>query len=199
MRLALIALAAAALVAVLAVGLTQSREGSGSAPPKPRQPSAAEVRQALAGAPAQLASLHRQANAFLPGDRKGLDARLRSLRGHPVVVNIWAAWCGPCREELPILQSAALSHGKSVAFVGVDLKDDRGSAARLLRQIPLTYPSYEDPDGRIFTAYRLVGTPSTIFYDAAGRQTFAHQGPYFHQADLEADIRRYALGQDAPA
>jgi thiol-disulfide isomerase/thioredoxin len=199
MRLALIALAAAALVAVLAVGLSQTQEGSGSAPPKPRQPSAAEVRQALAGAPAQLASLHRQANAFLPGDRKGLDARLRSLRGHPVVVNIWAAWCGPCREELPILQSAALRHGKRIAFVGVDLKDDRGSAARLLRQIPLTYPSYEDPDGRIFTAYRLVGTPSTIFYDAAGTQTFVHQGPYFHQADLEADIRRYALGRDAPA
>jgi cytochrome c biogenesis protein CcmG, thiol:disulfide interchange protein DsbE len=199
MRLALIALAAAALVAVVAVGLHQSQEGSGAGPPKPRQPSASEVRQALAGAPPQLASLHRQANDLLPGRRTGLDARLRSLRGHPVVVNIWAAWCGPCREELPILQSAALRHGKNVAFVGVDLRDDRGSAARLLREIPLTYPSYEDPDGKIFTAYRLVGTPSTIFYDAAGKQTFVHQGAYFHQADLESDIRRYALGRDAPA
>jgi cytochrome c biogenesis protein CcmG/thiol:disulfide interchange protein DsbE len=199
MRLALIALAAAALVAVLAVGLNQSQEGSGSGPPAPRRPSAGEVRAALAGAPPQLVSLHRQANDFLPGQRTGLDARLRSLRGHPVVVNIWAAWCGPCREELPILQSAALSHGKRVAFVGVDLRDDRGSAVGLLRQIPLTYPSYDDPDGQIFTGYHLVGTPSTIFYDAAGKQTFVHQGAYFHQADLEADIRRYALGQDAPA
>jgi cytochrome c biogenesis protein CcmG/thiol:disulfide interchange protein DsbE len=199
MRPALIALAAAALVAVVALGLHQSQEGAGSGPPKPRQPGASEVRRALAGAPAQLASLHRQANDLLPGRREGLDARLRALRGHPVVVNIWAAWCGPCREELPVFQSAALRHGTRVAFVGVDLKDDRGSATRLLRQIPLTYPSYEDPDGKIFTAYRLQGTPSTVFYDAAGKQTFVHQGPYFQQADLEADIRRYALGRDAPA
>jgi cytochrome c biogenesis protein CcmG/thiol:disulfide interchange protein DsbE len=199
MRPALIALAAAVLVAVVALGLHQSQAGSGSGPPKPRQPTASEVRRALAGAPPQLAALHRQANDFLPGQRKGLDARLRALRGHPVVVNIWAAWCGPCRAELPVLQSAALRHGRRVAFVGVDLKDDRGSAARLLRQIPLTYPSYEDPVGKIFTGYRLQGTPSTVFYDAAGKQTFVHQGPYFQQADLEADIRRYALGRDAPA
>jgi cytochrome c biogenesis protein CcmG/thiol:disulfide interchange protein DsbE len=199
MRLALIAIAAAVLAAVVAVGLNQSQEGSGSGPPAPRRPSASEVRRALAGAPPQLASLHRQANDLLPGQRTGLDARLRALRGHPVVVNVWAAWCGPCREELPILQTAALRHGKRVAFVGVDIRDDRGSAVRLLREIPLTYPSYEDPDGKIFTAYRLVGTPSTVFYDAAGKQTFVHQGAYFQQADLEADIRRYALGRDAPA
>ena len=195
MRRALIALAAAALVAVVVVGYVQSQEGSGAGPPKPRRPSAQEVRQALDGSPPALAALHDQANDLLPGARKALDARLAELRGHPVVVNVWAAWCGPCRVELPVFQQAALDHGKQVAFVGVDLRDDRGSASRLLKTVPLSYPSYEDPDGKVYNGYRLQGTPSTIFYDASGKQTFLHSGPYFHQADLDADIRRYALGE----
>jgi cytochrome c biogenesis protein CcmG, thiol:disulfide interchange protein DsbE len=199
MRRALIALAAAVVAAVVVIGLRQSQEGSGAGPPPPRVPSAQEVRQALSGAPPPLAALHAQANDLLPGARSALDARLAELRGHPVVVNVWAAWCGPCREELPVFQQAALDHGRQVAFVGVDLRDDRGSASRLLKTVPLTYPSYEDPDGKIANAYRLVGTPSTIFFDAAGKQTFLHSGAYFHQADLEADIRRYAVEGSAPA
>lgn len=187
---------AAALVVVLIVGLSQA--------PKSKSPhaatsplSAAEVREKLDGAPPALAALHRQANAFLPGTGDGLRARLLALRGHPVVVNIWAAWCVPCREELPLLQRASLDWGKQVAFVGVDLKDNRGDARQLLDKIPVTYPSYEDPDGAIYNRYKLVGAPSTVFYDAAGKQVTIHQGPYLERADLDADIKRYALGRSA--
>ena len=114
------------------------------------------------------------------------------LRGYPVVINVWAAWCGPCRVELPLLQTASLKWGKRVAFLGVDLKDDRDSAERLLRGIPLTYPSYEDPRGQVLTQYRLLGTPSTIYYDAAGKQTYVRSGAYARPQQLEADIKRYA-------
>jgi cytochrome c biogenesis protein CcmG, thiol:disulfide interchange protein DsbE len=110
-----------------------------------------------------------------------------------VVINVWAAWCGPCRDELPIFASAARAWGGRVAFLGVDVRDDRGSAARLLRAIPLSYPSYEDPDGAIAHSYRLVGTPSTIYYDRAGRETHVHPGPYLSRRDLDADIARYSL------
>jgi thiol-disulfide isomerase/thioredoxin len=109
-----------------------------------------------------------------------------------VVVNVWAAWCVPCRVELPVIQRASLDYGKRVAFVGVDLRDNRGAAAKLLRDIPLTYPSYEDPDGKVANGYRLVGTPSTIYYDAAGKQTYVHQGQYLDRAQLDDDIKRYA-------
>jgi thiol-disulfide isomerase/thioredoxin len=117
---------------------------------------------------------------------------VRALRGHPLVINVWAAWCGPCRQELPIVQRASLDWGKRVAFVGVDLQDNRASARRLLANIPLTYPSYEDPDGKVARGYRLIGTPSTIYYDAAGKQTYIHQGQYYRRSDLDADIKRYA-------
>ena len=63
----------------------------------------------------------------------------------------------PCRVELPVVQSASLDWGKRVAFLGVDLRDNRGAAKKLLREIPLTYPSYEDPDGKVSNGYRLVG------------------------------------------
>jgi cytochrome c biogenesis protein CcmG, thiol:disulfide interchange protein DsbE len=185
----------AVLAVTVVVGLGQAPETGAPAPSKPNRPTAAGVRAALAGAPPPLAAVHRQANEILPGARAALRSRLRSLRGHPVVINVWAAWCGPCRIELPVFQQAALRWGKRIAFLGVDLRDNRESASRLLREIPLTYPSYEDPDARIATGYRLVGTPSTIYYDAAGRQTYVHQGAYYRRADLEAQIRRYALGE----
>jgi len=188
-----VAVAAVALVVVLVVGLNQASKSSG--PPKPTvsKISAAELHAKLDGAPAPLAAVHRQANDLIPGARKALLARVDALRGHPVVINVWAAWCGPCRVELPVVQQASLNWGKRVAFLGVDLKDNRGDAQKLLRQIPLTYPSYEDPDGKVYNGYKLLGTPATIYYNAAGKQTYVHSGPYESAEDLDADIKRYAL------
>jgi thiol-disulfide isomerase/thioredoxin len=189
-------LAAIVLVAVVAIGLGQAGRET-SSPPKAETVSPAEMSRRLAGAPPKLAALHSEANQILPGERKGLSARLAELRGHPVVVNVWAAWCGPCRAEMPVLQQVSLDFGRQVAFVGVDLRDNRASAVSFLKKIPVSYPSYEDPDGRFFNAQGLQGVPSTLFYDRRGRQTFVHQGPYFERSDLEDDIRRYALGRPA--
>jgi cytochrome c biogenesis protein CcmG/thiol:disulfide interchange protein DsbE len=178
---------------IVAVGLSQAPETKAPSQPTVSKLDAGELQAKFAGAPPVLAALHRQANEILPGQRKALDARIRALRGHPVVVNVWAAWCGPCRVELPLVQRASVDWGSRVAFIGVDLRDNRGAARQLLRQIPLTYPSYDDPDAKIVNGYHLVGTPSTIYYDAAGKQTYIHQGPYSVRADLDADLRRYAL------
>jgi cytochrome c biogenesis protein CcmG, thiol:disulfide interchange protein DsbE len=186
-------LAGAALAAVVVVGVLQALGDNGSGQPAQRRLTSGEIQAKLAGAPPRLAALHRQANEILPGQREALHARLRALRGHPVVVNIWAAWCGPCREELPILQRASVDWGKRVAFVGVDLKDERASAERLLAKFPLAYPSYDDPHAKIFNSYKILGTPSTVYYDGAGRQTYIHQGPYLDRAQFDADLRRYAL------
>jgi thiol-disulfide isomerase/thioredoxin len=178
---------------IVAVGLSQSQESKAPSQPKRQTISANELHEKLDGAPAPLAALHRQANDLLPGGRKELDARLRALRGHPVVVNVWGSWCAPCRVELPIIQRASLDWGKQVAFLGVDSSDNRGDASKLLRDIPVTYPSYEDPNGKIFKHYGLRGAPSTVYYDASGKQTYLHQGQYLDRGQLDADIKRYAL------
>ena len=189
-----------AVGAAVTVGLKQagSNDGSGDAQTA-LKPTAQETQTALAGSPAPLAALHAQANALLGGGRKALHARIAALHGHPVVVNVWASWCGPCRTEMPAVQRVALKRGRDVAFLGVDIKDNRDAARRFLRDIPLSYPSYEDPDGQIYNAYRLAGAPSTVFYDGAGHQEFLHQGQYASMADLSRDIDRYALGKPASA
>ena len=185
-------IAAAALVVIIAIGLDQARRATGPSETTISRIGAQQLHATLQGAPPALAAVHRQANELIPGARAALLARVHALRGYPVVINVWAAWCGPCRAELPLLQRASLKWGKRVAFLGVDLEDDRNSAESLLREIPLTYPSYEDPHGKILIEYRLLGTPSTIYYDAAGQQTYVRSGAYARPEQLEADIKRYA-------
>lgn len=182
-------LAAIALVAVVTVGIIQ---GSGTTEDTPAF-DLAEARQSLAGAPGPLAALHRRANAIEPGgDVAVYEATLRQLRGYPVVVNGWATWCGPCKLEFPIFQQVSTKLGKRVAFLGLNVADNRASAEKFLRERPVPYPSLEDADARI--AQELgVGQrlPITVFYDKDGKR-FIHQGGYTKQADLIRDIERYA-------
>ena len=184
---------AVALVIVRIIGLSSAATETAK-PPAATTLSTDEIAQRLSGAPPALAALHRQANQILPGARKGLRTRLAALKGHPAVVNIWAAWCGPCRAEMPVMQRVSLDLGRQVAFVGVDLKDNKDAATTFLRKTPVTYPSYDDPSGQVYNAEKLVGVPSTLFFDKNGKQTFVHQGPYFDRAALVDDIRQYALG-----
>jgi thiol-disulfide isomerase/thioredoxin len=149
---------------------------------------------ALAGAPAPLAALHRQANQLLPGGTDAYEKRIAALKGYPVVANVWASWCGPCRFEFPTLQKLAARYGKRVAFLGVNSQDSDEAAARFLAQAPVPYPSYTDPDKGLIEALGGVGgLPDTAFYDRDGKLLFLKQGAYADQSELEADVRRYAL------
>lgn len=196
MRRLVFAIIGVGLIAIVAIGLTQ-REGDNETP-RSATISAADLREQLAGAPAPLAALHAQANELLPGGMEAFEARLDGLRGYPVVVNGWASWCGPCRAEFPFLQRTSVRMGREVAFLGLDTEDNRQDAAGFLKRFPVSYPSYEVP--RIPTGEELGairGLPFTAFYDADGELQYLHQGGYATQEQLDADIRRYALGRDA--
>jgi thiol-disulfide isomerase/thioredoxin len=194
MKRALMLLGTVALAVVLVIGLTQAgggEDGGGEAGTF----DLAQAKRELAGAPAPLAALHEQANELLPGSPRDFQARLRQLRGHPVVINKWASWCGPCRAELPILQELATTRGKTVAFVGVNAKDKRPAAERFVARFPVPYPSYEDPDEAIARALKAPANfPVTLFVDPRGRTVFTHQGGYRSAADLAADIDRHLGG-----
>ena len=191
MKRALMLLGAVALVVVLVIGLTQA--GGTDAPEQERGAfDLAKAKQQLAGSPAPLAGLHDQSNELLEGGTGAFKARLRELRGHPVVINKWASWCGPCRAELPILQDVATERGKEVAFVGVNARDKRPAAERFAARYPVPYPSYEDPDKTIAAALKAPSNfPVTLFVDERGKTVFTHQGGYRDAADLEADIQEH--------
>jgi cytochrome c biogenesis protein CcmG/thiol:disulfide interchange protein DsbE len=151
--------------------------------------------KALAGSPAPLAALHRQANRLLPGGVDAYEKRLAALRGYPAVVNVWASWCGPCRFEFPVFQRVAAQYGKRVAFLGVDSQDSSDAARSFLREDPVPYPSYADSKRAIAESVGAdLGLPDTAFYDRGGKLVYLKQGPYDEPAALRADVERYALG-----
>lgn len=176
------------LVSALALG------ACGGNQPRSAAPSPARASSALRGSPPQLASLHAQADRLLSGGTSAFTARLRSLHGHPVVVNKWASWCGPCQSEFPAFQKASLLYGRQVAFLGVDGKDHNPAAVAFLRRFPVSYPSYVDPGENIADSIQAATYyPQTVYFDRGGREVYDHAGPYLSAGALEQDIRTYAL------
>ena len=190
-RIALVG-GALALVVVLVVGLSQAGGGGGGGG-KSAGGSCGKVPASLAGAPAPLASLYGQGCQLVGGGPSAFKARLESLRGHPVVVNQWASWCGPCRAEFPHFQRLSRTLGKRVAFIGVDSMDNDGDATAFLKRYPVVYPSYIDGDGKVAQVFNGVGPlPKTIFYSRSGKLQYVHVGQYADEAALRRDISRYA-------
>jgi cytochrome c biogenesis protein CcmG, thiol:disulfide interchange protein DsbE len=182
---------ALALVAIVAIGLTQAGGGTGEG--KSAGGACGSVPAELTGAPKPLADLHDQSCDLLGGGPKAFKARLAELRGHPVVVNQWASWCGPCRAEFPLFQRLSRSLGKRVAFLGVDSLDNEGDAKSFLERYPVSYPSYKDGDGTVGQVFSGgAALPRTAFYNAAGKLAYVHAGQYPTEWKLRVDIARYA-------
>ncbi|WP_445148105.1 TlpA family protein disulfide reductase [Baekduia sp. Peel2402] len=191
-RRLLIIAGALAVVAIVVVGLTQTK-GDNKAP-KENAFDLAAAQRALAGAPAPLAALHAKANTLVPDAQKSYDDQIAALKGHPIVVNKWAAWCGPCRAEFPVLQETSTKLGKQVAFVGLDANDNDEQATKFLKQFPVPYPSYVDRNARVAQKLGIGQSfPTTLYYDANGKVAYFHQGPYTTAEAFEKDIRRYAM------
>jgi cytochrome c biogenesis protein CcmG, thiol:disulfide interchange protein DsbE len=177
------------LTAALAVGLTQAG-GGGEEEAAPFDLQAALAQ--LEGAPEPLARLHEQSSELLEGGVPAFKARMRELRGTPVVINKWASWCGPCRAEFPVFQRVATERGKEIAFLGSNSSDSTEPAREFLAEFPIPFPSYLDPDEKIARAIKAPANyPITVFVDERGETAFIHQGPYETERDLNADIDRY--------
>lgn len=106
----------------------------------------------------------------------GPEVDLAALRGRPVLVNLWASWCGPCRKEMPLLQENSKRRADTVQFLGVDTKDGTAQAAAFLTKAGVTYPNVVDPDGDLLAHLRVPGLPVTVLLDADGRVVGKHIG-----------------------
>jgi thiol-disulfide isomerase/thioredoxin len=174
-----------AVVVALVIGLSQTPK-----PERIRPLTAAELRTAIKGAPAPLAALNAEGSQLLPGGRPALLRRIDGLRGYPVVVNVWASWCPPCRLESELFQRVAIQYGAHVAFIGVDSNDSDAAARTFLRSTPLTYPSFRDRPQAEANALHLQGLPGTLFLDPRGRRIYLHQGQYLSLDALRRDVQR---------
>jgi cytochrome c biogenesis protein CcmG/thiol:disulfide interchange protein DsbE len=114
-------------------------------------------------------------------DVDGFHGLLDELDGTPVVVNIWASWCEPCKTEAPML-SAAAAQNSDVQFLGVDVLDSRDGAERFIAEYSIPYPSVFDPDAAIRTDVASFGVPVTVFYAADGEQVAKVDGELSQEA-----------------
>jgi cytochrome c biogenesis protein CcmG, thiol:disulfide interchange protein DsbE len=94
---------------------------------------------------------------------------LSALRGKATVVNLWASWCVPCREETPMLDRVARRYQARVRFLGVNTKDGPEQAAGFLREVTTSYPHVVDEEGALLAWLRIPGLPVTVVLDADGR------------------------------
>ncbi|MCO6450623.1 MAG: TlpA family protein disulfide reductase [Caldilineales bacterium] len=118
----------------------------------------------------------------------GQQMRLSELRGKPVVINFWASWCVPCREEQAILEETWQRHKGDVMFLGLDYLDQEPNALAYLAEFGVTYPNGPDKGSRAYTTYHVQGVPETFFVDAEGRLHGYYVGP-IPASELERRIQ----------
>lgn len=115
----------------------------------------------------------------------GKQVNLAGLRGTPTVINVWAQWCGPCREEAPHLQAVAAQAGDKINFLGIDYDDpDPAAAIDYAGRAKWRYPQLQDQQKLIKPGLRILGPPQTLFVDDDGRIAYRHNGPITSDQEL---------------
>lgn len=124
----------------------------------------------------------------------GRELSLADLRGQVVVVNFWASWCIPCRDEAPALEQVWREYeGRGVVFVGIDVKDNEARARAFIEEFGLTYSNGPDPYSAISESYRITGVPETFFITRDGQVAGLYVGPISEtqlRATLEEVLQR---------
>ena len=143
---------------------------------------------AFAVAPAANAS----APDFTLRGADGRNVRLDELRGQVVLVNFWATWCGPCREEMPHLETLYEKYHKSgFVLLGVNVDDDPHVALATAAKLNVSFPVLLDTDKKVSKLYDLNTMPSTVVIDRDGKMRFLHRG---YRAGTEGDYEQQIRG-----
>ena len=140
-------------------------------------------------------SMQHAEHGQLFGGETDLAARVRSLRGVPVLITVWASWCLPCREQLARSDSAATRNGVQIAFLGADVTDTASAAQAFLARNPTTFPSYQATINGLGLAVpgagKITGLPTIIYISRGGQVVDVHPGSYKSLTALQSDISNY--------
>ena len=142
----------------------------------PRGPQAERPSEPLGAAP-----------DFRLRDFDGRMVALSDFRGKAVVLNFWASWCTPCREEMPILERLWQEfRDQGLVVLGIAVLDDEKDAAAFVKALAITYPNVFDPDQTRMRLYRVAALPTTVFIDRRQRQRGRFVGGYVGEAGYNA-------------
>lgn len=107
----------------------------------------------------------------------GENLRLSEFRGEVVMINFWASWCGPCRQEMPLLDELyAQYQPMGFTILGVNVEEDSTKARKMLGDAPVNFPVLFDNDSEVSKLYNVVAMPSTVLVDRSGNVRYLHQG-----------------------
>jgi peroxiredoxin len=135
---------------------------------------------------ASIAGVDNRGHGLSPGDLapnfalQGGDGAIRQLadyRGKPVVLNFWATWCAPCRQEMPELVAAFQDHqDQDLVILGINAQESGQQARQFMDQYQITFPVALDSRGEVQQLYQVRGLPTTVFIDREGRIAVRHAG-----------------------
>jgi peroxiredoxin len=120
------------------------------------------------------------APAYAARAMDGTPVALADFKGEAVMLNVWATWCKPCREEIPALDSLHrefAARGFRVVGVSIDVTGDTAEIAGFARELGASYDLWLDPDDKVSTTFRAIGVPSTALIDRDGVLRWRHMGP----------------------
>jgi peroxiredoxin len=131
-------------------------------------------------APRSVVAVGEDAPSYAAHTMDGTPVALADHRGDVVLLNIWATWCKPCRQEIPALEMLHRTYGERglrVTGVSIDAHNDTVAIAGFARELGASYALWKDPDDRVSTTFLAVGVPATYLIDRDGVLRWRHMGP----------------------
>lgn len=128
-------------------------------------------------APVNAASIQGKAPNFTLKSNTGKNIKLSELRGQVILLNFWASWCGPCRQEMPLLENLQKRYSAlGFTVLGVNVEEDSRQAKTLLKDIPVSFPILFDTSNKVSKQYKVSAMPSTVMIDRNGNMRYLHKG-----------------------
>lgn len=128
---------------------------------------------------------------FTLPSNSGKNIRLSELRGEVVMINFWASWCGPCRQEMPILEELYQRYNRAgFTILGVNVEPDSEEANKILKNVKISFPVLYDKESTVSELYNVEAMPSTILVDRNGNLRYLHRGyKPGYEVDYKAQIK----------
>jgi peroxiredoxin len=127
--------------------------------------------------PALAGELSGPAPNFTLQSRSGEMVSLEGLRGDVVMINFWATWCGPCRQEMPHLEALHQRYSDlGFTLLGVNVEENSRLSDKFLQETPVTFDILFDPENGVSELYDVIAMPSTVLVDRGGNMRFIHHG-----------------------